>query len=48
MARIDIEIEDYLDEVDTETLVKELAGRKDLTKELLSKYLPEIFDTSEI
>lgn len=29
MARIDIEIEDYLDEVDTKYLVQELNKRKD-------------------
>lgn len=29
MARIDIEIEDYLDEVDTKYLVQELEKRKD-------------------
>jgi len=35
MARIDIEIEDYLDEVDTKYLVNELVQRKDAVKELL-------------
>jgi hypothetical protein len=30
MARIDIEIEDYLDEVDTKYLVQELQKRKDI------------------
>jgi len=30
MARIDIEIEEYLDEVDTKYLVQELKKRKDL------------------
>lgn len=29
MARIDVEIEDYLDEVDTKYLVQELKKRKD-------------------
>jgi hypothetical protein len=30
MARIDIEIEEYLDEVDTKYLIQELQKRKDL------------------
>lgn len=32
MARIDVEIEDYLDEVDTKYLVQELLKRKDRNK----------------
>jgi len=35
MARIDIEIEYYLDEVRTEYLVNEIVKRKDAVKELL-------------
>lgn len=34
MAQIDIEIEDYLDEVRTEYLVKEIARRKDAVEEI--------------
>jgi hypothetical protein len=37
MARIEVEIEDYLDEVDTKYLVQELKKRKDNT-ENLSRY----------
>ena len=33
MSRVDIDIEDYLDEVDTDTLIEELKTRKDLPKE---------------
>jgi hypothetical protein len=33
MARVDIDIEDYLDEVDTDTLIEELKTRTDLPKE---------------
>ncbi|MFW9597560.1 MAG: hypothetical protein ACMV0Y_06365 [Paludibacter sp.] len=33
MASVDIDIEDYLDEVDTDTLIEELKTRKDLPKE---------------
>lgn len=32
MARVDIDIEDYLDEVDTDVLIEELKTRKDLPK----------------
>ena len=35
MARIDIEIEDYLDEVRTEYLVNEIVKRKDAVTEIL-------------
>jgi hypothetical protein len=33
MARIDIDIEDYLDEVDTDSLIEELKSRRDLPRE---------------
>jgi hypothetical protein len=45
MARIDIDVEDYLDEVDTKYLVQELKKRHDLTKyavDFKDMYQPEI------
>lgn len=48
MARIDIEIEDYLDEVDTKYLVKELAKRNDVSKyKPLMNNIPDDFDLPE-
>jgi hypothetical protein len=48
MARIDIEIEDYLDEVDTKYLVQELKKRKDFKdfKFDIDQIEIPIFDTS--
>jgi hypothetical protein len=40
MARIDIEIEDYLDEVRTEYLFKEIKKRKDF-KDFIKEYIDE-------
>lgn len=51
MARIDIEIEDYLDEVDTRYLVQELQKRKDLKnyKIKLDQFdLPDFKNSNEI
>ena len=51
MARIDIEIEDYLDEVDTKYLVRELQKRKDLKDfkiDLGEVDLPEFRNTDEV
>ena len=46
MAYIDIDIEDYLDEVDTRFLVRELNDRKKTGK--LKKELDEIIDELDI
>ncbi len=50
MARIDIEIEDYLDEVDTKYLVQELLKRKDRNKYKLDMDidLPTFRDSNEL
>ena len=48
MARIDIEIEDYLYEVDTKYLVKELAKRRDLKDHKAElKNIPQDWDLPE-
>lgn len=54
MARIDVEIEDYLDEVRSEYLFRELKRRKDFSDlikdyndELKPKYIIPDFKTSE-
>jgi len=51
MAQIDIEIEDYLDEVDTKYLVQELQKRKDCKEykiKLDLDYLPDFKNSNEI
>lgn len=48
MARIEVEIEDYLDEVDTKYLIKELKRRKKITDLDLNELdIPE-FKTPEL
>lgn len=46
MARIDIDLEDYLDEVDTRFLIRELNNRKKIGQ--LKNDLDEILDELEI
>lgn len=53
MARIDVEIEDYLDEVDTKYLVRELEKRRDIkefidTNTLVNIELPEFRNRQEL
>jgi hypothetical protein len=48
MARIDIEIEEYLDEVRTEYLVDELLRRKDAIQKLLEHKELKITNINEI